>query len=208
MNIPHLSIATVILAGGRSRRMGRDKALVPWQGVPMLQRVYDATRSLTVRSFVMSAWNDRYRDALELGGCEWLCDREPGAGPLVSLRQALDDLAERELGWVLLLACDLPSLDRARLVELCDRARACGEEKLAIVPQTERGWEPLCALYRLEARSSLADFVTMDGRSFQAWLDRRAAASEVEAVSVAPGDRGWLRNCNTPADLTDGFPGA
>jgi len=200
------AIVAVILAGGHSRRMGRDKASLAWDGEPMLRRVYTAARTIAPHTFVMSAWNERYRDRddLDLSGCRWIGDPNPGAGPLVALCGAIDDLAARSVphDWLLLLACDLPSLDRDRLADLCDRAASRPRSTLAIAPRTDRGWEPLCALYRPAARASLADFLAAGGRSFQAWLTKLAAIEAIEAVEVAAADRAWLRNCNTPEDLS------
>jgi molybdopterin-guanine dinucleotide biosynthesis protein A len=216
------SIVTVILAGGYSRRMGRDKALVLWRGEPMLQRVYAVARSLTPRSIILSAWNDRYAD-LELPGCEFWVDRHPGSGPLVALDQAFTAL-ETSLSqenqthstrsanptypipdWILLVACDLPSLDRDRVAQLCDRVAHCDDRTVAIVPRTDYGWEPLCALYRQTAQPRLQAFIQGGGRSFQHWFDQLAAIpGAIEAVAITAGDRAWLHNCNTPADLESG----
>ncbi len=204
------TIATVILAGGYSRRMGRDKALVLWQGEPMLQRVYAVARSLTPRSIILSAWNDRYAD-LDLPSCEFLGDHHPGSGPVVALNQALQDVTIPPIQtpempetpeWILLLACDLPSLDRDRVAQLCDRVAHCNDRTVAIVPRTDRAWEPLCALYRRTAQSQLQEFIQAGGRSFQRWFELLAAVpGAIDTVAIATEDQAWLHNCNTPADL-------
>jgi molybdopterin-guanine dinucleotide biosynthesis protein A len=204
-------IATVILAGGYSRRMGRDKALVLWQGEPMVQRVYDVARSLTPRSIILSGWNDRYAD-LDLANCEFLHDQHPGSGPLLALAQALHDVTGSPIStppqtpeWILLLACDLPSLDRDRVAQLCDRTAHSDDQTIAIVPRTDRAWEPLCALYRRTAQPRLQAFIQAGGRSFQRWLELLVLEpGTIDTVSIATDDRGWLHNCNSAADLS--FP--
>ncbi|TAF51129.1 MAG: molybdenum cofactor guanylyltransferase [Oscillatoriales cyanobacterium] len=211
-------MVTVILAGGYSRRMGRDKALAVWHGEPLLQRVYGVARSLTPRSIILSAWNDRYAH-LELPGCEFWVDHSPGSGPLVALAQVFAACESRsqpipsapsgqqthpiqQPAWVLLLACDLPSLNHDRVAQLCDRVTHCDDRTIAIVPRTDDTWEPLCALYRRTAQPQLEAFIHTGGRSFQRWLNQLAAVPQaIEAVAIAPDDRAWLHNCNTPADL-------
>jgi molybdopterin-guanine dinucleotide biosynthesis protein A len=230
--------------------MGRDKALVLWDGIPMVQRVYTVARSLRqqapqtsqtsqpMRSIILSAWNDRYAN-LDLPGCEFLDDHQPGSGPLIALDQAMQALVssrDRSVNstqkkatqkaaknltkhptntgitpenpqpqapeWILLLACDLPSLDRDHLAQLCDRVTHCDRRTLAIVPGSDGAWEPLCALYRLTAQASLRQFIETGGRSFQHWFKQLATEdAAIDTVAIAAQDRAWLRNCNTPADL-------
>lgn len=172
--------------------MGRDKALVLWEGVPMLQRVYRMAVECGVPVSVMTPWPDRYREILPPDCC-WLEESQPGEGPLVALSQGM---AQLESDWIWLLACDLPQLDAAILRSWIDRLEFLSASTLACVPQQPRGWEPLCGFYRREARSSLDEFLAAGGRSFQQWLPHLA----VEPIPVGEPEAWILRNCNTPED--------
>jgi molybdenum cofactor guanylyltransferase len=189
------TLNAIILAGGRSQRMGRDKALVLWEGMPMLQRVYGVAVECGVPVYVITPWRDRYQDILPLD-CQWLAESQPGTGPLVALAQGL---AQLDGDWIWLLACDLPQLDAEILRSWIDRLKLLPASTLACVPRQTLGWEPLCGFYRREARSTLDEFLARGGRSFQQWLPH----IEVEPISVGESEAQMLRNCNTPEDCPD-----
>jgi molybdopterin-guanine dinucleotide biosynthesis protein A len=99
----------IVLAGGQSSRMGRDKALIPIQGVPLLRRVCEVALNCTSEVYVITPWPERYQDILP-DACRVVREVPlPGEtqsqGPLVGFAQGL---AQVETDWVLLLACDLP----------------------------------------------------------------------------------------------------
>lgn len=184
----------LILAGGQSRRMGRDKALLLWEGVPMLQRVYRVAIACGVPVAVLTPWGDRYGRVLP-ERCQWLEETQPGSGPLVALAQGL---AQLESDWIWLLACDLPQLDATILCGWIDRLADLPPSTVALVPQNPAGWEPLCGFYRREVRSPLNEFLAQGGRSFQQWLPQIA----VEPILLGEPEARMLRNCNTPEDLS------
>ncbi|AFY33446.1 molybdenum cofactor guanylyltransferase [Calothrix sp. PCC 7507] len=105
-------LTTIILAGGKSSRMGRDKALIPIQGVPLLQRVCSIAEAVTDKVYVVTPWPERYQHLI-LPRCQFIQEipfspsSPPSQGPLVGFAQGL---AKVQTEWVLLLACDLPKL--------------------------------------------------------------------------------------------------
>lgn len=103
--------AGVILTGGASRRMGRDKAFVEVDGVPMVRRVALALAAAGCDP-VRCQGGDRER--LRALGLEADPDPQPGGGPVA----ALAAVVARHPGGVLVAACDLPELDPGRLREL------------------------------------------------------------------------------------------
>ena len=127
-------IHVAVLAGGQSRRMGRDKALLPLGGQLLIERVLAAARPLAYPGLIVG-------DPAAYGHLGWpvLPDCRPGCGPLGGLYTALGTTAAP----VLLLACDLPFLTPAFLRYLVDRR---GPHQ-AVVPHTAAGLQPLCALY-------------------------------------------------------------
>ena len=191
MSQPDLNI--LILAGGKSSRMGKDKALIPWDGVPLLQRVYRTANELNAPVWVMTPWFDRYGDILP-PDCQWLPESQPVGGPLVALSEAFPQLSGE---WILLLGCDLPLLNAAILRQWIDRLNTLPASVLAMVPQQDEGWEPLCGFYRRTVHSELAQFLAGGGRSFQNWLPNIS----VHPLFLGDAEAEMLRNCNTPEDL-------
>jgi molybdopterin-guanine dinucleotide biosynthesis protein A len=131
-------IEAFILAGGKSSRMGRDKAFLELAGKPILQRTADLVAPL-VNSVALVADPDRYARF----GLPICPDRWPDAGPLGGIATAL---AASCATWCLILACDLPYLTQEWLAYLLGKVGASLAE--AIVPESARGLEPLCASYR------------------------------------------------------------
>lgn len=141
-----ISLSAIILAGGRSSRMGQDKALLEIQGIPMLRLVYDTASAVCDSVCVVTPWIERYQDLLP-ASCQWIREVPlPGEspvdvttsskkvtlplphGPLVGFAQGL---AQVKTDWVLLLACDLPRLRVEVLQDWKTRLHGIGEEALA-----------------------------------------------------------------------------
>ena len=186
-------VTALILAGGKSSRMGTDKALVPWQGTPLLQRVVQVAQQCCTTVQVMTSWPERYRPLLA-DSVQWCIESDP-LGPLTALSQELEAV---ETPWVLLLACDMPQLDP---VILGDWITQLPDSKSAIayVPYYQSRWEPLCGFYSVNCRPSLVKYIAKGGRSFQEWLGPAGAVPlKVDDKSAL-----MLQNCNTPKDLIE-----
>ncbi|NEQ44587.1 MAG: molybdenum cofactor guanylyltransferase [Leptolyngbya sp. SIOISBB] len=190
-----MKLAGLILAGGRSQRMGQDKALLEIGGVPLLRQTWEVADSLTPDVWVVTPYRDRYA-ALLPAKTQWIdellpADATPPPGPLVAFGQALPMI---EADWILLLACDLPNLQVEALRQWFQVLPGLSADAIAYVPKTAQGWEPLCGFYRRSCLSSLREYLTTGKRSFQTWLNQ----SSVVPISDVP--VGLLANCNTPAD--------
>jgi molybdenum cofactor guanylyltransferase len=200
-------LSVVILAGGQSRRMGQDKALIPIDksgSQLMIQRVYDVARQVTDqcgdqcgdRIYIISSWGDRYRSVLPVD-CSFITEQPLDGdyqGPLVALAQAL---AQVETEWILLLACDLPNLQRDVMRSWFEIVEQIDPSVKIAIPKNQKGWwEPLCGFYRCSCFESLQQFIETGGRSFQRWL----ADESIQELPVP--DTAMLLNCNTPEDLT------
>lgn len=135
-----------ILVGGKSSRMGRDKALLELAGAPLLTRTAELVGLLVNRVTLVG-------DPQLYGGFGFntLSDRWPGAGPLGAIATAL--VAARE-PWCLVLACDLPYLTSAWLAWQLGHANKSSADIL--IPETAHGLEPLCAVYRSSCAPVLA----------------------------------------------------
>jgi molybdopterin-guanine dinucleotide biosynthesis protein A len=191
-----MTLAVIILAGGLSRRMGHDKALLQRNGMPLLRRTWEVARSLTPNVWIMTPYRDRYLACLPQTA-QWIAESPPPpgappAGPLLAFRNALEQI---DADWVLLLACDLPKLQGNVLQLWCDHLATLPVTAIAYLPQTPQGWEPLCGFYRSTCLPSLQAYAATGRRSFQGWLNQ---APGVMAIPSVPPD--MLINCNTPAD--------
>jgi molybdenum cofactor guanylyltransferase len=185
-------LTAIILAGGKSSRMGEDKALIPIQGVPMLQRVYQAAASIADPVYIVTSWPERYQYLLPTS-CHFIQEMPLSQeGPLVGFAQAL---AQVQTDWVLLLACDLPRLRVEVLEEWVAGLDEVDYEAIAYLAQHSKGWEPLCGFYRRRCLPELMEYINKGGRSFQNWLKE-------QRVQVFPlSEPQMLFNCNTKEDL-------
>lgn len=128
-----------ILAGGKSQRMGRDKAFVLLQGRTLLTRALELARGVAGEVRIVG---DRAKFAAFAPVVE---DVFPGCGPLAGIHAALR-ASQTDLN--LMLAVDLPLIPPELLQYLVARARAASA--IVTVARTNEDWQPLCAVYRRE----------------------------------------------------------
>ncbi len=206
MNNPH-NINAIALAGGRSSRMGRDKALLELGCETMLARTCHAALQVASAIYVVVHSPEQYQDAWQNSqspqkALTMVVDRYLD-GALVGFWQGLEAIAE-PCEWVLLLACDLPNLRGDILETWAQDLESLPAEAIAYLPShssqdARKLWEPLCGFYRWQCRELLADFVKSGGRSFQKWLSDQQYDSQVIEIPNIPS--AMLLNCNTPEDF-------
>ncbi len=187
------NIAALILAGGQSSRMGQDKALVTFEGQPLLQRMSQVAATCCQPIYILTPWPERYQ-AIVSENVQFLFESHPGQGPLVAL---VDGLTQIQAEWVLLLACDLPLLQPTLLQAWVSQLTDIQDFVLAVVPRQPSGWEPLCGFYRQTTLKPLQQFIQQGGRSFQTGLTQ----IPVQPLEVNQSVAQMLFNCNTPDDL-------
>ncbi len=139
-------VASYILAGGESSRMGRDKALLEFGGIPLVLHIASLAEPFTGAPVIVGR-PDRYKNL----SMRVISDDTPGIGPLGGVATALRDSSEP---WNLVLGCDLPLLTSDWLEYLIDRALTSAAD--AVVPQSAAGAEPLCAMYRKSCEARFA----------------------------------------------------
>ncbi len=113
-----------MLVGGRSSRMGRDKALLPWRGCPLAQWAAIAGRAK--RRNRDPGW--ALLNATPIWDFRVIPDLFPGEGPLGGILTALRHSTAE---WNLIVACDMPAIDAALLAHLLDAARQSGDGRAA-----------------------------------------------------------------------------
>jgi molybdenum cofactor guanylyltransferase len=175
----------VVLAGGRSSRMQRDKALLPLGGRPFIAHVVEQMRA-HVDEILVSADDASKYAFLDL---PVVPDRKPDQGPMMAIASTLER-ARNEL--VLYSPCDVPDLPASLVARLFRKARSGGD---IIVPRYRQGrYEPLLALYRRSILPLVLSALETGERRIVRVYDR----CDTRAVEVGPGEA--LRNINTAAD--------
>jgi molybdopterin-guanine dinucleotide biosynthesis protein A len=188
-------IAVLILAGGQSSRMGKDKALLVFNNQYFIQRVGHIATTLSSQVYVLTPWRDRYQDFLTKE-IQFLLESNHGSGPLIAVAEGL---AQISTDWILLLACDLPLLNINVLQNWINQLEQVPDSILAVVPRQNAIWQPLCGFYRQKSLTNLQDFIDKGGNSFQTWL------SQISAMPLLVGEQEakMLSNCNTPKEFEE-----
>ena len=188
-------VAGFVLAGGASSRMGRNKALLELDGEPLVLRAARTISAAGMDVTVIGA-----PELYEPLGLAAVPDAEPGFGPLGGIATALAHSARE---WNLVVAVDLPYLTPAWLAALADRALA-EQAADAILPRSERGLEPLSAVYH---RRCLGPIRGALARGVRKVTEGLAGPPACRVMEIAPGEwnrvaRGGLlfENINTPTD--------
>ncbi len=101
-----------VLIGGSSRRMGQCKALLPWHGQTIVERVVQTAQCVADECVLLGTMKGV---PPALGGIRILPDIHPHIGPLAGLHALLSDQSD---GWSFLLSCDIPDISTAALIEL------------------------------------------------------------------------------------------
>ena len=139
MTLDTLQTTIAILAGGQSRRMGTDKAVLEIGGLSLLER---AARLALAAALPVVVVGRECPNGWPLPAVPFLPDAVPGRGPLGGLHTALHHVG----GPVLALACDLPRLTADALAWLLAQATAqSGPHGLAVLHDGQ--WEPLFSVY-------------------------------------------------------------
>lgn len=178
-----------MLVGGRSSRMGRDKALLPFRGGALAQSVARVVWEAAGNATLVGD-PGRY----EALGYTVIADLYPGEGPLGGILTALRHSADGSLAdWNLIVACDMPQLEVEMLRALIGIASRCEADALLPVGPAGRP-EPLCALYH---QRCLAAF---EG-AFATGIRKITAALEtVRTMRLPVAEVSCFQNVNTPEE--------
>jgi molybdopterin-guanine dinucleotide biosynthesis protein A len=175
--------AGFVLVGGRSSRMGCDKALLPWNAEPLVEQVAK-TVERAAGNVILIGSPERYRELRR----ECLPDIHPGLGPLAGIEAAL---ASGRGDWNLIVACDMPGLDAGWLSKLLETAEA---GNLACIAARDGAGilHPLCAVYRKDCLSVIERAIARN---------RPRAQDLLKDLEAAPFDfPAMISNVNTPEE--------
>jgi molybdopterin-guanine dinucleotide biosynthesis protein A len=183
------SIYGLVLAGGASTRMLRDKAALSYHGKPQLQWSWELLDQVCERAFV-SVRADQATEAVR-AGLPQILDVLEGKGPIAGIAAA--QAAHPEVAW-LVLACDLPYLSRATLAYLIANR---DPSRLATAFRSSHDGlpEPLCAIYEPTSRATIASYIQAGKQCPRKFL------IQSDAKLLDQLDRRWLDNANTPDEF-------
>ena len=189
------NVMPYVLVGGRSSRMGRDKAFVPWQGITLLQHAIQRLAPFgTAR--LLSGDADNTQRAMELAPFGPLVpDRTPGGGPLGGVDAALHDVVTT---WALILPIDQPCLPMEALLDWSRQVTAT--TATASWFRLPHGPEPLPLLLHRSLAPVIAQAFTSGQRRL---LSAVTLAAGSGAMPFAGDDPEWFRNLNSPHDLEE-----
>jgi molybdenum cofactor guanylyltransferase len=183
-------LSAIILAGGTSSRMGRDKAWIEFEGKPLIRLAVDKLRHQGLSELFISGRVGVDYSALE---CPVIFDLEPGLGPMGGIERGLHECASPLL---LVLAVDLPHLTTGLLEEL---AAHC-DHWTGIVPKVNGELEPLVAIYPKRCHAFAAQALAGMRRAARAFAGACLRERAVRAYTVSPASAHCFTNWNTPAD--------
>ncbi len=186
-----MTFAALLLAGGESRRMGRDKATIELGGRPLWDRQLEVLRSLSPEKIFVSV---RRRPKWLLDDVELLLDDEPSRGPLTGLTKGLKTMRTAHL---LVLAVDMPFMTADELRSLWERA----SEGRGVVPTIADRSEPLAAIYPAEAVTDFEAALGGSDFSLQPLVWKLVEAGKITLWPVAQEATHLYRSVNEPGDF-------
>jgi molybdopterin-guanine dinucleotide biosynthesis protein A len=184
-----LPITGLLFAGGQSSRMGRDKALLPWRGKPLLLHVGQRLAEQVAEVLVLSG-------PRVYPGVPWAqhADDPPGLGPLGGL---LTGLKKASQPWSMAVAVDMPYFHPGLPALLLAHAQGVD----AVVPAPFGRPEPLCALYGQTCLPAIEDSLLTGTRRMTAiFTALRVRYLEQAELSSLGNVAQVFANCNTPGE--------
>lgn len=188
---PAPTFSGVLLAAGRSVRMGRDKALLPCAGEPLWRRQWRLLEQAGAGEIFLSA---RPEQAWVPSGVTTLADAVAGAGPLAGITAALTRCRTTHL---IVLAVDLPRMPPEwfrRLAADCSPGRGA-------VGRRGKFFEPLAAIYPIELRPAAEAALRRGDYALQAFI--AAAGAQMRVHEIGDREAPWFENWNEPGVSAD-----
>ena len=192
---PAPAFSGAILAGGQSRRMGQDKALLTFGRETLLERQAALLQRAGAGEILLASGPGQRFNLLENNGL-WrqVPDTVPDSGPLAGIAACL---AAARASHLLVVAVDMPRLTPELLQELL----GLGEPGCGVVPVIDGQFEPLAAIYPLGILPMAVERLAARQLALQPFAAAAVAAGRLKPWLVPPAKRGLFDNWNTPASL-------
>jgi molybdopterin-guanine dinucleotide biosynthesis protein A len=198
--MPPDKITGFVLAGGQSRRMGRDKAQIPWASGTLLTHTVDLLAEFGSEVFIVGQLQANNPPAAAIP------DRFSGRGPLGGIHAAL---SHTHTDWNLVLAVDLPLVTAALLGLIASKSEE--SSALAVVPRVGGRFQSLCAAYHRRLLPEVERAILTKDLSIHRLLERLSTGMmgkngvlrvlEEDEIVVQGFRPEMLVNVNTPEDL-------
>ena len=193
-----MSHVAVLLAGGKSSRMGRDKSALSVNGEPLWQRQLAVLRATEPAEIFISGMRDGpYADC----GVEILADEFPDCGPLGGIATALRRCTSERL---LVLAVDMPAMSVEFLRALLEESQRAAMGLIPFVAADggrRGGIEPLAAVYPLAALAIADDCLRAGEFKLETFIRKLQAAQLASVRAFEEKDAALFVNWNAPEDL-------
>lgn len=186
-----MKISAVLVAGGQSRRMAKDKATLPFRGKPLWQIQVELLRKLMPTEIFVSARADPVWRPADV---QFVADQAPSCGPLSGLAASLATMRSPHL---LALAIDMPLMTQEYLASLCSHIQPCR----GVIAKIDELFEPLATIYPREALADVQSALSGEDFSLQTLTARLIASGKLQVVLVTPQERNLFLNVNEPSDL-------
>ena len=186
-----MNISAVLLAGGESRRMGKDKATVLFRGKPLWQVQIDLLQKLEPAEIFVSARTD---PSWRPDDVQFVADDPPSRGPLSGLATSMLKVRSTHL---LALAIDMPFMSENYLRYLYDQI----DPGIGVVPKIDNRAEPLAAIYPREARVDFQSALAGTDFSLQTLVCDLIEAGKLREIPVTEQEKKLFLNVNELSDL-------
>ncbi|MEN6620195.1 MAG: molybdenum cofactor guanylyltransferase [Smithella sp.] len=175
----------IILAGGKSSRMGRDKSLLTTDNIPLIKKIASQLDGYFKEIIIGANDVEKYR-FLQL---PVVPDLVEGKGPLMGIYSTLLS-SKHEINFV--IACDIPDLDMNYITELIRQAK---DYQVVIPAWSDGRLEPLFAVYKKSILSNIKELIDADQRKIRLLFE----SVDVKYMPL-PDEAKWYRNLNTMED--------
>lgn len=182
----------IILAGGKSRRFGRDKTTLKIDGKLLVEKQVEILRPIVNEIIIVSNAYCKFHliDTLEV--TDWY----KNIGPMGGIHAGLSHASYEKC---VVLACDMPFVCRDFVKSLLHRLEQEKSSEM-VIPVSKKGVEPLCGIYRKGNLLLLEESIKKGERKLSAWLEEKYKEGYVTYVKVKEEEQCYFYNINTQED--------
>jgi len=187
-------MTSIVLAGGKSSRLGQNKALEAIDGKSLIQWVVDRLAVISTEIIIATAHGERILCSSPTG-IKTVADVYPGKGPLVGIYSGLIASSSPR---AIVVGCDMPFLS----IGLLDYMSQISSTFDVVVPQTRKKVEPLCAVYSSNCLASIHNLLERDELRLSELLNMvKVRYIEEDEINRFDPEHLSFFNVNTQADL-------
>jgi molybdenum cofactor guanylyltransferase len=190
--IPLNEITGIILAGGKSTRMGKDKSLLDINGIPSIIRIYNILNNLFEKVVISSSNEDKYKFL----GAKIIVDKYQDQGPLSGIISVMEMSATN---YVFIVPCDMLVITE----DIIERIIRLSKYKMINIVKCETHVIPLLGIYPVFLKDVLEKYLQIGNRKV---FDFIHSQSEIINYINLNDSSKYLRNINTPKDYEEISP--